>query len=340
MASRIAAFALLFALAACAPRAAVQHVHGASMGTTWSARFVAPETRRDEVHALIAGELGAVVAEMSAWEPDSALTRFNRAPAGSWQTLPPDLFAVFAHALSLARETEGAYDPTVGPLVDLWGFGPEGAPRNAPPAPEEIDAARGSVGFARIELDASQRRALQPGGLRMDISSLGPGHALDRVAARLHAAGIDAFLVELGGEMIAAGRKPDGSDWRIAVEPVAEGADYDLVLPLRDAAAGSSGDYRVGFEHDGRRYSHTLDPRTGEPVLHALAGVTVLAREAMQADAMAAALMVLGPEDGMRFAAAHGVAGVFTLREGEGYVRRYSPAFEALRRADFEPAPR
>lgn len=340
MASRIAAFALVFALAACAPRAPVQHVHGASMGTTWSARFVAPETRRDEVHALIAGELGAVVAEMSAWEADSALSRFNRAPAGSWQALPPDLFAVFEHALALARETRGAYDPTVGPLVDLWGFGPEGAARTAPPAREEIEAARGQVGFARIELDASQRRALQPGGLRMDISSLGPGHALDRIAERLHAAGVDAFLVELGGEMIAAGRKPDGSDWRIAVEPVSAGAGYDLVLPLRDAAAGSSGDYRVGFEHDGRRYSHTIDPRSGEPVLHALAGVTVIAREAMQADAMAAALMVLGPEEGMSFAATHGVAGVFTLHEGAGYVRRYSPAFEALRYAGFEPASR
>jgi thiamine biosynthesis lipoprotein len=268
----------------------------------------------------------------STWEPSSLLSRFNAAPAGTWHELPPELADVFAHSLALARETGGAYDPTVGPLVDLWGFG-AGAVRDTPPLASEIADARARVGFAKIELDA--RRALQPGGVAMDVSSLGPGHALDRIAARLRAAGVESFLIELGGETLAAGRKPDGNDWRIAVEP-AETVDgeprYDLVLALRDAAAGSSGDYRVGFEHAGRRYSHTIDPRIGEPVQHALAGVTVIAPRAMQADAMAAALMVLGPEEGMAFATQRDVAAVFTLREdGAGFARRYTPAFEALR---------
>jgi thiamine biosynthesis lipoprotein len=333
--SRVAAFALLFALAACAPRVPVQQVQGASMGTTWSARFVAPDARRDEMHALISRELDAVVVQMSAWEPASALSRFNRSAAATWHALPAPLYEVFEHALALARETQGAYDPTVGPLVDLWGFGPEGAPRTAPPSHAEIDAVRAAVGFSRIELDAAGLRALQPGGLRMDISSLGPGHALDRVAARLHAAGIDDFLIELGGEMIASGRKSGAVDWRIAVEPAIADANgepaYDLVLPLRDAAAGSSGDYRVGFEYAGRRYSHTIDPRTGEPVTHALAGVTVIAPTAMAADAMAAALMVLGPDAGLAFATQRGVAAVLTVRDGDGYLRRYTPAFERLR---------
>jgi thiamine biosynthesis lipoprotein len=335
VASRVAAFTLLFALAACAPSAPVQQVQGASMGTTWSARFVAPDARRDEIHALVARELESVVAQMSAWEPESDLSRFNHAEAGTWQALPAPLFEVFDHALTLARGTQGAYDPTVGPLVDLWGFGPEGAPRTAPPTAAQIAAARAGVGFARIRLHATTQRALQPGGMHMDISSLGPGHALDRVAARLHAAGVDDFLVELGGEMIAAGRKPGGADWRIAVEPAATdangAAEYDLVLPLRGAAAGSSGDYRVGFEHEGRRYSHTIDPRSGAPVTHALAGVTVIAPSAMAADAMAAALMVLGPEQGLAFATRRDVAAVFTLRDGGRYVRRYTPAFERLR---------
>lgn len=323
------------ALAACAPGVPVQRVQGASMGTTWSAQFVAPEARRDELERLVADELRAVVEQMSAWEPDSELSRFNRAEAGTWQALPAPLFDVFEHALTLARDTEGAYDPTIGPLADLWGFGPEGAPRTAPPTREQIDAARARVGHARIELDAATRRALQPGGVRMDISSLGPGHALDRVATRLRAAGIDDFLLELGGEMLAAGRKPGGADWRIAVEPATTDADgepeYDLVLPLRDAAAGSSGDYRVGFEYGGRRYSHTIDPRSGEPVTHALAGVTVVAPTAMAADAMAAALMVLGPEQGLAFATRRDVAAVFTVREGGRFVRHFTPAFERLR---------
>lgn len=330
---RFAAFALLFALAACSPgHMPVQRVDSASMGTTWSAQLVAPEARVPELRGLIVEELDEVVAQMSTWEPSSALSRFNAAPAGTWHELPPGLAEVIAHALALARETGGAYDPTVGPLVELWGFG-AGAARDTPPPASEIADARARVGFAKIELDA--QRALQPGGVAMDVSSLGPGHALDRIAARLRAAGVESFLIELGGETLAAGRKPDGSDWRIAIEP-AESIDgeprYDLVVVLRDAAAGSSGDYRVGFEHEGRRYSHTLDPRTGEPVQHALAGVTVIAPRAMHADALAAALMVLGPDDGMAFATRRDVAAVFTLREDDGgFERRYTPAFEALR---------
>lgn len=330
-----AAFALIVpTLVACSPAPAVQRVHGASMGTSWSAQFVAPPSRRSEVAMLVESELDAVVAQMSAWEETSDLSRFNRAPAGTWQSLPRELFDVFAHALALARDTQGAYDPTVGPLVNLWGFGSDGAARNAPPSPQSIAAARIGIGHERVELDAAGLRALQPGGIVMDVSSLGPGHALDRVATRLRAAGVDAFLIELGGEMIASGLKPGGDDWRIAVEPASAAADgetdYDLVLPLRDAAAGSSGDYRVGFEHGGRRYSHTLDPRTGEPVTHALAGVTVIAPGAMQADAMAAALMVLGPEAGFEFAQRRDVAAVLTSRVGDRYSRRYTPAFEAL----------
>jgi thiamine biosynthesis lipoprotein len=333
-----AALALVLpAFVACTPAPGVQRAQGASMGTTWSAQFVAPVARRDEVARLVAAELQAEVAQMSAWERDSALSRFNRAEAGTWHAVPPGLFEVFSHALALARETGGAYDPTVGPLVNLWGFGPDGAPRSEPPSGAEIAMAQARVGHARIELDADAKRVLQPGSAVMDISSLGPGHALDRIAARLHAQGIDDFLVELGGEMIASGRKPGGDDWRIAVEPASAGPDgepaYDLVLALRDAAAGSSGDYRVGFEHEGRRYSHTIDPRTGAPVRHALAGVTVIAAGAMEADAMAAALMVLGPADGFDFAQRRGVAAVLTSRDGAGYVRRRTPAFDALLRA-------
>ena len=325
---------LLAALVACTPAPGVQRAQGASMGTTWSAQFVAPAARRDEVARLVAAELDAVIDQMSAWERDSALSRFNRAAPGTWHVLPREVFEVFSHALALARDTGGAYDPTVGPLVNLWGFGSDGAPRSEPPTPAEIALAQVRVGHARIELDAGTSRALQPGSAVMDVSSLGPGHALDRIAARLHAQGIDDFLVELGGEMIASGRKPGGHDWRIAVEPASPGPDgepaYDLVIPLRDAAAGSSGDYRVGFEHEGRRYSHTIDPRTGAPVTHALAGVTVIARGAMQADAMAAALMVLGPEAGYEFAQARGVAAVLTSRAGAGYTRRRTAAFDAL----------
>jgi FAD:protein FMN transferase len=326
--------ALVHGVSGCTVQAPIQSLAGESMGTTWSAQVVAPAARVPELRLAIERELDAVVAQMSTWESGSVLSRYNRAAPGTWHPLPPELFDVFAHSLALARDTGGAYDPTVGPLVDLWGFGSAGA-RDAPPSPHDIDAALARVGWNRIELDAVSHRALQPGNIRMDVSSLGPGHAIDRIGARLRDLGVTIFLVELGGEMLAAGRKPDGSAWRVAVEPANLDPDgnahYDTVIALEDAAAGSSGDYRAGFEHAGRRYSHTLDPRTGAPVTHDLAGVTAIASTAMQADALAAALMVLGPDDGLRYAREHGIAAVFSRRTTRGYVRVATDAFERHR---------
>lgn len=305
------------------------------MGTTWTVKLVASEPTLNAIRASIDAELAQLVTQMSTWEPNSALSRFNRAEGGTWHTLPDHLFTVLTFALDLAQATDGAYDPTVGPLVNLWGFGPQGAPRLAPPDAVAIADAKSHVGWQRIELDRVQRRARQPGGVFVDVSSLGPGYAVDRIAQCLRDAGIDAFLVELGGEMLAAGTKPDGSEWHIAVErPDADAlpaAAFDLVIALRDRAAGSSGDYRVGFTHAGRRYSHTIDPRSGAPVEHALAAVTVLAHTAMQADATAAALMVLGPERGRDFAERHRLAAAFTLRTAAGFERHLTPAFEAQR---------
>ena len=220
--------------------------------------------------------------------------------------------------------------------MNLWGFGPEGEARRAPPSPEAIRAAQTRVGAWRLILDPRTQRVLQPGGVFVDVSSLAPGHAVDRLAAALRAHDVEDFLVELGGELRAAGRKPDGSDWRVAVEtPPRTGgaaATHELVIVLRDEAVGSSGDYRVGFEHEGRRYSHTIDPRSGEPVEHGLAAVSVIAPDAMQADALAAALLVLGPDAGWRFARSRGVAAVFTERQPDGnFRRRLTPEFERRR---------
>jgi thiamine biosynthesis lipoprotein len=288
------------------------------------------------LRARLESELERLAGQLSAWRPDSALSRFNDAAPGTWSVLPEDLFEVLAHALALARDTEGAYDPTIGPLVNAWGFGPQGAPRHQPPTRAELDAARARIGAWRLVLDAPTRRALQPGGVFVDVSSIAPGFAVDRLAATLRSEGIDDYLVELGGEVRAGGRKPDGSDWRVAVEAPPDAAldasTFDLVIALRDAAVGSSGDYRTGFVHAGRRYSHTIDPRSGEPVRHALAAVSVIASDAMQADALAAALMVLGPDAGWEHARARGLAAAFTVRHPEGgYVRRLTPEFERWR---------
>lgn len=320
---------LLVSLAACTPTPEPLHLHGSAMGTTWQVTAYDPESRVAELDARIRARLDDLVAQMSAWEPDSALSRFNRAPAGTWMQLPEDLFTVLDHALTLAQQTDGAYDPTVAPLVDLWGFGPHGEPRDAPPNAAEIERIQARIGWARINLDHENHRVQQPGGVEVDINSLGPGYAVDAIAKVLSEAGVAHFLVELGGEMRAVGGKPDGSAWRIAVESPENpsATQFDTVVALHDAALGTSGDYRVGFIYAGQRYSHTLDPRSGAPVTHALASVTVIERTTMAADAMAAALMVLGPEKGMAFAKEHKLAAVFTVRHDNGFERLATPAF-------------
>lgn len=323
------AILLALLLAGCARAPEVLELTGNSMGTTWSVKAVAPAAARAAMSARIEARLAALVAEMSAWEPESELARFNRAAPGSTMHFSPDLCTVLGYAVVLARDTDGAYDPTIGALAALWGFGPQAVPRARPPGAGDIEAARAQTGWQALDFDAARCRASQPGGLLLDVSSLGPGYAVDQIAAELDALGISDHLVELGGEMHARGQRPDGQPWRIAIERPDDAGARDVIVALRDAGLGTSGDYRSGFVHAGRRYSHSLDPRTGVPVQHALAAVTVLGDCAMVSDAQAAALMVLGPQEGYAFASVRGIAAVFTVREAGGYVRRFTPAFEA-----------
>jgi len=303
------------------------------MGTTWSVKAVAPGRNDGELRGAIERRLDELVQQMSAWEPDSDLSRFHRAPAGTWQKLPDDLYRVIVHARDLAEKTDGAFDPTIAPLVELWGFGASGKSRTAPPSREEIEAARSWIGWQKIQLDPSNQSLLQPGGLSLDINAIGPGYAVDQIGAVLKQQGIENFLVELGGEMLASGRRPDGSPWRVAVERPDQSdgdASFDTIVELDNAAIGSSGDYRVGFLYQGRRYSHTIDPRTGEPVEHEAAAVSVIAGDAMSADAMAAALLVLGPKEGLRYAQRRDIAAVFTLRKGKTYKRVATAQFSKM----------
>lgn len=322
-------------LVGCAGESPLLQLQGQAMGTSWHLKAIAPEERAEELGRLVEQRLVQLTMQMSAWEPESELSRFNRAPAGSWYTLPEELFEVIAFARELAKDADGAFDPTLAPLVALWGFGPGSASRSAPPSKEDIIKAQAEIGWHRIQLRPGTRELFQPGGLSIDINALGPGFAVDEIAKVLRKAGVKDFLIELGGEMRAAGRRPDGGLWRVAVErPDQHGDDmqFDTVVVLDEAAIGSSGDYRVGFTHQGRRYSHTLDPRSGEPVRHEAAAVSVVADSAMKADALAAALMVLGPDEGMRYARQRGIAAVFTLRdEAGGYRRMTTPAFEQVR---------
>jgi thiamine biosynthesis lipoprotein len=315
-------------LAPLIPRAAqvvsnVVSLAGETMGTTWSVKAV---TRISPEHLspLIERCLSLVVAQMSQWQSGSDLSRFNSAPAGKWHALPDEFFLVLQYALALARDTGGAYDPTLGALTELWGFGVSGR-RRAKPDPSAIDQARVRGGWQRVPLDASRRTACQPGGVQIDLSSIAKGFAVDLVSAALIKCGITDYLVEIGGELRGSGTKPDWSPWWVEIE----GAG-DLVIALHGISIATSGDARRYIDDGGRRLSHTLDPRTGRPIADDLASVTVIAASCMKADALATALSVLGMEEGMRFAAARAIAARFVIRGAGGPVERMTPAFAEM----------
>ncbi|MET0268396.1 MAG: FAD:protein FMN transferase [Duganella sp.] len=302
---------------------------GRSMGTSWSVRLVATAALDDAQlqYSLQRGlqqQLDSVVAEMSHWENDSDLGRFNRAEAGNWQVLPPAFFDVLSFAMEVSRLSGGACDPCAGTLVNLWGFGPHGRFDQADfmaPSPAALAAARAHLAASPVVL-AEGRRAQQPGGIALDLSAVAKGYGVDRLAYYLKTLNIHHFVVEVGGELRGAGVKPDGQPWWVALEqPGAAGtaADTDeLVLALHGLAVATSGDYRRYFELDGKRYSHTIDPRSGMPIANDLASVTVVHGQCMAADAWSTALTVLGPVDGLALAERQGLAARFVERRANG----------------------
>jgi len=312
-------------------------LHGDTMGTTWTVKLAAsPGLERPVVERGIQARLDRVDAQMSTWKPASDLGRSNRAPAGTCRKLPEPFFRVLEHAMEVARDSGGAYDPTVGPLVELWGFGPQQRPHR-PPSAAAIAAARRRVGWQRIRLDAVRREACQPGGVHLDLSAVAKGFGVDEVARWLMQHDIEHFLVEVGGELRAHGRKPDGSPWRVAVERPGAAAgrvqrrdQVGHVMALHDQAIATSGDYRHYFEDTDRYYSHHIDPRTGRPVAHRVASVTVVADTAMEADPLGTTLSVLGPDEGMAFACERGRAVLMIVHGGHGLEERMTPAFKAL----------
>jgi thiamine biosynthesis lipoprotein len=308
---------------------AVLALAGETMGTTWSVRLVAPPTANAAtLTAMAQRELDAVVAQMSPWEPLSDLSRYNRAAAGSWTPLPPAFAQVLRCALEIADATDGAFDPTLGGLIDLWGFGPRPF-SGAPPEARDILAAREAIGWRRLILDGDN--LFQPGGLRLDLNGVAKGFAVDQVAAALDRAGARSYLVEVGGELRGTGAKPDGSPWWVELErpPTANDGPRTLVA-LHGLSVATSGDYRRFFEHDGRRYAHTLDPTTAAPVANSTVSVTVLDATCMRADAWATALTVMAPDAALAFAAAHGLAALIVSDGPRGLEERLSPALAAM----------
>jgi thiamine biosynthesis lipoprotein len=336
--SRRAGLAALGALAVapwlggCARTPEPRVIQGRTMGTTWAVRAgelprgLGADTLRAEVEAV----LDDVNAEMSTFRDDSLITRFNRAPPGTVFAVSPHLAAVLDVALAMAADSSGAYDVTVGPLVNVWGFGPEGR-RSEPPPAAAVEAARARMGWQRLRFDAAARTLTQDGGIYLDLSSIAKGHAVDRVAEHLLERGLRNALVDIGGDMRSLGQRPDGQRWRIAIErPLPGTREVHTVIGPANLAVATSGSYRNFFAGRGRAYSHIIDPRTAAPVRHEHIAVSVLHPLCVHADALATALTVLGPDEGLALAVARDLPVLFLLREGEHIVTHASPAFARL----------
>ena len=315
-------------------------LRGPTMGTSYHVTVVGagaePATRKRR-SALVSAALEEVDASMSNWRDDSELSRFSAHHSAEPFAASPALRRVVAAAQQIRVASDGALDVTVAPLVRAWGFGPGGD--RSPPSEAELTELAAHVGGAKLTVTAEALVKATP-KLELDLSAIAKGYAVDLVSERLADAGFTSSLVEIGGELRTRGQAPGDRAWRVGIEQPGSSSEQRVGarLPLGDRALATSGDYRNYYERDGARLSHTLDPRTGRPIAHRLASVSVISQDCMSADGWATALNVLGPEAGFALAKARGLPALFITRraDGAGFEVRETAAFTALRR----PAPR
>jgi len=308
--------------------AKIDAVTGLAMGTSYTVKWVA----KDGVdHAAIAtgakAELARIEASMSTYMDASDLSGFNGAAVDQWHPVPQAMADLVSRSIDISRQTGGAFDVTVGPLVDLWGFGPDPVPEHIP-SDLALEALRPVIGYQHLQVRHQPAALLKTAASSIDLSAIAKGYGVDAIANWLEAHGVMDYLVEVGGELRAHGRKPDGSIWRIAIEtPAADARQVYQVVQVKDMAVATSGNYRNYYELDGVRYSHTLDPSSLRPVTHKLASVTVVDASAATADALATALMVMG-EKGLAWAELHQVPAYFIMKQSEGFVAQSSTGFD------------
>lgn len=306
-------------------------ITGKAMGTTWTVKWVqpTPALAAAEVEHRVAARLEQLEQQLSTYRPTSDLSRFNASGTCEWVDVPTELAAVAAQSRELSVLTDGAFDATVWPLVQLWGFG---AQRRSGPLPTAEEIARGR---ALVDWRALEARAEPPAlrrtrpGMTADFASLAKGFSADAVGGLLTGLGATNHLVLIAGDVRSAGQGLDGLGWRVAIEPAETGVAR--VVTLTGEALGTSGDYRNFFAQGGRRYGHIIDPRSGEPVRGELAAVSVIAETSAAASSRATALFVLGADAGFRFASERGWAALFQVRRADRIEQRVTPALDSRR---------
>ena len=305
---------------------------GGTMGTRFSVTIAEPieEPLRNQLQRDIEAQLADLENAMSTYLVDSEISRFNSSTSTGWFAVSESTCYAVQAAQGVSRLSGGAFDVTVGPLVNLWGFGPATVELKPPPQ-AAIDAALERVDYRRLHTDCD-RPALRKerADVYVDLSAYAKGLGVDEVAELLEAGGIENYLVEIGGEIKLHGVDAGGDQWAVAIEtPSGDRRTASRIVSLSDKAMATSGDYRNFFEYEGQRYSHTIDPRTGRPTRHGLASVTVIADRAALADALATALLVLGPDEGLALARREGIAAYFQVRSADGFAEQETPAFQA-----------
>ncbi len=308
-------------------------IDGATMGTSYHIKLVAADDWTvgiDELQAKIKSRLAAIDAKMSTFKPDSDISRFNSNGGDTWITITPETMLVVNTAHKISTLTTGSFDITVGKLVNLWGFGPT-VNIAAMPDPNMIETLRSQSGYRKLQIQQTPPALRKTSKeLYLDLSAIAKGYAVDAVAKLLLAHNVTNFLVEIGGEIITHGNKSEQHPWVIGIEsPQVEQHVVRKRLHLNNVAMATSGDYRNYFEHEGVRYSHTIDPETGYPIKHRLASVTVIDSSCMRADAIATAITVMGEDKGLAFAEAQKIAVFMLVKSDNGFIEKQSTAFNA-----------
>jgi thiamine biosynthesis lipoprotein len=331
--SAIAAL-VIAALAGCSfqPDEKTWEISGAIFGTSYHIDIVLDEdqSRLESLASGIEAELRRVDASMSTWKKDSELSRFNAKPDQSeWTPVSEPLYEVLKESEKVARLTSGAFDVTIGPVVNLWGFGPRARPEHSP-SDDVLADVLSRTGHEHLALRADPPAIRSDVPQYIDLSGIAKGYGVDVVARYLDKQGVSAYLVEIGGEVRSKGRKPDGDVWRLAIEqPVSESRQVNRVIALDNQSMATSGDYRNYYESEGHRYSHTIDPATGKPITHNLASVTVIADNCMTADALATGFNVMGFSQAQALATRENIPVYFIIRTENGFETHQTPAFSS-----------
>ena len=319
-------------LAACKPGSAVLELTGSTMGTTYNIVAVDHDgsVNKAELQSQIDSALGQINALMSNWDAGSEVSRFNHHAGTAPMAVSQELAQVVAAAEDVHSKTDGYFDITLGPVIETWGFG---APAGGLATPDDAQLANAMAPVGQDKLSVSQTSLQKTNpATQMYLSSIGKGYGVDYVANVVSQAGLRDFMVEIGGDLYVSGSNADGMSWKIGVEsPDPLSAEVVQVAKASDMGMATSGDYRNYFEEDGTRFSHIIDPKTGRPVTHNTTSVTVLAENAMLADAWATGLLAMGAERGIALSNDLGISALFIERGADGtHVKNATEAFSAL----------